>query len=511
MRMKRVISIALSAVLLGSTATVAASAQETEVKTKTYHYVALGDSVTAGYGLSGPTTFETMLSDPALLLTDELLSDPIEDAYPAVFGGYLAEMGEEKGVATTATNLGSCAYRAEDVAKTITTEGYKGEVAGALLSGLSGSGEILSNYHIIYQEYLTQADLVSIMLGGNDMIMGFAVPMTDSDNPVLNTIGSVFALVMIGCDVETAAAAGLMILDYYKDDITAEDVKEAATYFYDFFSDPDAVSENAANEVKSVIDAVREINPDADVALLDIFNPFGNSLEYDGQVRDLGCVIKSVFNRALDEVFELPIVVTVNNTKIPLKWINETTVEINGSVVTSEYLANLCKEAREKLKRIISEEISYPLQYLTAGKFVDPLIRSLDAKIKATAEETGCIYVDVYHNVSNENDFDPHPNAQTHREIADLLKAALSDTVSEKMAKKAEHDVLIGDVNLDGKVTIDDATMIQKAMAELIKLDDTQKKAADTNGDGQVDINDVTHLQKYLAEYDGIVLGKTIE
>ena len=145
-------------------------------------------------------------------------------------------MGEEKGVATTATNLGSCAYRAEDVAKTITTEGYKGEVAGALLSGLSGSGEILSNYHNIYHEYLTQADLVSIMLGGNDMIMGFAVPMTDSDNPVLNTIGSVFALVMIGCDVETAAAAGLMILDYYKDDITAEDVKEAATYFYDFLN-----------------------------------------------------------------------------------------------------------------------------------------------------------------------------------------------------------------------------------------------------------------------------------
>ena len=62
MRMKRVISIALSAVLLGSTATVAASAQETEVKTKTYHYVALGDSVTAGYGLSGTTTFEKHLT-----------------------------------------------------------------------------------------------------------------------------------------------------------------------------------------------------------------------------------------------------------------------------------------------------------------------------------------------------------------------------------------------------------------------------------------------------------------
>ena len=49
---------------------------------------------------------------------------------------------------------------------------------------------------------------------------------------------------------------------------------------------------------------------------------------------------------------------------------------------------------------------------------------------------------------------------------------------------------MIGDVNGDGKVTIDDATMIQKAVAELVELDDTQKKAADTNGDGNVTIDD---------------------
>ena len=30
----------------------------------------------------------------------------------------------------------------------------------------------------------------------------------------------------------------------------------------------------------------------------------------------------------------------------------------------------------------------------------------------------------------------------------------------------------------------------------------TATASADTNGDGKVDINDATHLQRYLAEYD---------
>ena len=57
-----------------------------------------------------------------------------------------------------------------------------------------------------------------------------------------------------------------------------------------------------------------------------------------------------------------------------------------------------------------------------------------------------------------------------------------------------------GDMTGDGKITIDDATMIQKSLAELITLTPEQKAAADTNADGKVDINDATQIQKYLAE-----------
>lgn len=59
---------------------------------------------------------------------------------------------------------------------------------------------------------------------------------------------------------------------------------------------------------------------------------------------------------------------------------------------------------------------------------------------------------------------------------------------------------LIGDANLDGKVTVDDATCVQKAQAEIMTLDEIQKSAADVNRDGSIDITDVTLIQMFAAE-----------
>ena len=69
---------------------------------------------------------------------------------------------------------------------------------------------------------------------------------------------------------------------------------------------------------------------------------------------------------------------------------------------------------------------------------------------------------------------------------------------TEKIVKSGGN--IIGDLNGDGKVTIDDATLVQKAIAEMISLNEDQKKAADTNGDGNITIDDATMIQKYVAE-----------
>ncbi len=57
----------------------------------------------------------------------------------------------------------------------------------------------------------------------------------------------------------------------------------------------------------------------------------------------------------------------------------------------------------------------------------------------------------------------------------------------------------VGDTNGDGKVTVADATRIQKHLANILKLEGAELEAADTNGDGKVTVADATQIQKYLA------------
>lgn len=74
------------------------------------------------------------------------------------------------------------------------------------------------------------------------------------------------------------------------------------------------------------------------------------------------------------------------------------------------------------------------------------------------------------------------------------------------------EDVILGDADGDGRVTINDATMIQKYLAEFDMPDSFVLKACDVNGDGRVTISDVTAIQRYVAEmYAPAGIGKPID
>ncbi len=62
--------------------------------------------------------------------------------------------------------------------------------------------------------------------------------------------------------------------------------------------------------------------------------------------------------------------------------------------------------------------------------------------------------------------------------------------------------VILGDANLDGKVNVKDATLIQKALAKLTSLEGDGFTAADVNADDKLSIQDATNIQKFAANYD---------
>ena len=61
-------------------------------------------------------------------------------------------------------------------------------------------------------------------------------------------------------------------------------------------------------------------------------------------------------------------------------------------------------------------------------------------------------------------------------------------------------ELKVGDANLDGAITVDDATEIQKIAADLAVADDKIKAVADINADGAIDITEATKIQQSLAE-----------
>lgn len=94
-----------------------------------------------------------------------------------------------------------------------------------------------------------------------------------------------------------------------------------------------------------------------------------------------------------------------------------------------------------------------------------------------------------------------------YEELCDDFKWWIEGTEYHHIGSEST-DMLIGDTDLDGHITISDVTSIQRHLAEMHIFTDEQLALADTNGDGEININDATHLQKYLAEFDEIVLGK---
>ena len=72
----------------------------------------------------------------------------------------------------------------------------------------------------------------------------------------------------------------------------------------------------------------------------------------------------------------------------------------------------------------------------------------------------------------------------------------------------------VGDADHDGKITVDDATEVQKICADIITADGRTKAAADINGDGVIDVTEATKIQQNLAEIftDGYTrnIGKTL-
>lgn len=83
--------------------------------------------------------------------------------------------------------------------------------------------------------------------------------------------------------------------------------------------------------------------------------------------------------------------------------------------------------------------------------------------------------------------------------ISALLCLCLIFSVTVSVS--ATEELLLGDTDGDGRVTISDVTAIQRYLVNLTDLSPERQRTADINGDG-INITDATRIQRYLAEFD---------
>lgn len=94
------------------------------------------------------------------------------------------------------------------------------------------------------------------------------------------------------------------------------------------------------------------------------------------------------------------------------------------------------------------------------------------------------------------------------RDLLDWYKQENNDDLGGTFVIKAVTKgsgakvTLLGDVNLDGKVNVTDATAIQKYLAGSTEFSDVRKLNADVNGDGNISITDATTIQKIIAGFE---------
>ncbi len=152
--------------------------------------------------------------------------------------------------------------------------------------------------------------------------------------------------------------------------------------------------------------------------------------------------------------------------------------------------------------------------YKSYASLVDSFAPTFNGMFYALAENDDEIFVaDVYTAFDNyykeTGKFDIihadgiHPSESGHALIAEVILDLMAELEAAGVlptipAEKSEY--LVGDSDGSGKITISDATTIQKHLAGLITFSsEEQQLAADSDRSGNINVKDATEIQKFLA------------
>ena len=291
----------------------------------TFYYVALGDSVTAGYALP-----DVPISKAMTPLNNYKSSSP--NAYPYQVAqnlfdclqtqGYLdseAVFGcddVDKGTGALGfgwSNMGISSFTTADIANAIHDPeyipGFWNIMDPALIPLAFGEeGDQIHpaeyKFHDILWQELGKADLITLFIGSNDLMQGLS--LSSGNNPLLASMSD-----LTGITEFDSAAMSDMVAQLGKriaaNKITTNDVTELLKMMT-----PEgirqALCDNARKAVAdypATIAAIREVNPDAQLLFIGGYNPYGTSLTLaNGQTYNITTIVNEMMEVIVRAVAE---------------------------------------------------------------------------------------------------------------------------------------------------------------------------------------------------------------
>lgn len=161
------------------------------------------------------------------------------------------------------------------------------------------------------------------------------------------------------------------------------------------------------------------------------------------------------------------------------------TVKFNSTVITSHISASTGQKLSADVvdtKTAVTSSSSYTTSALSGRTDV---VVPVNATGNYTAGITNVVYV------------------YTDGSVISTTEPATTSPATTAPITTVQGRILIGDVDLNDKIAVDDATLLQKYIAELAILSADALVASECDDDGYITIMDVTLIQKYLAGMQG--------
>jgi len=441
MRFKKTIAIILASVLVIQAFSFTAFAGDSgseksgSIFDKELVYTAIGDSTVMGFHMND-TKIGTKYFDLA-----NYMNECDWDCYPQLLS---------KKIGYKMNNLGICGLTSEGLADILTNPNadinntedlsmyFPREDAEAGVSKYE-----IPNKNNRYYYAVKAADFITINIGSNDLL---------KTNLCKQFMTIVSTLTNINKDGSTAKLDADFVKKFIKFMINS--------YQEDAFKD--TVTDYKTN-YKTVFDAVRKLNPNAQIALVGCYNPFSKdnlTQRIEDAIADatiwkrLGGDL-SAFRTLIKPLIQMA--PKVEQSSLYQK-LNAKLDELEKSTIYTTLVGEI--DDTKAMNTLISDLV-YVFVVATVGDRIGDFIDEINEVVKDYANGTDVIYVDVPGCTVPINAMDMHPDDNGHQYIANTIFEAVQDkikinegTVVIRFIKNLWNTIISGDFNILSLLTI---------------------------------------------------------